>query len=70
MNGCSGTADYLAPEQAADSHTVDRRADLYSLGCVAQFLLTGQPPFTEGTLVQRPCGASDKVACARESVPA
>jgi serine/threonine protein kinase len=48
-----GTADYLAPEQAADSHTVDGRADIYSLGCTMYFLLTGQPPFTEGTLVQR-----------------
>ena len=48
-----GTADYLAPEQAADSHTVDIRADIYSLGCSLFFLLTGQPPFTEGTLVQR-----------------
>lgn len=48
-----GTADYLAPEQAADSHTVDARADLYSLGCTLFFLLTGQPPYTEGTLVQR-----------------
>lgn len=48
-----GTADYLAPEQAADSHTVDTRADIYSLGCSLYFLLTGQPPFTEGTLVQR-----------------
>ena len=43
----------MAPEQAADSHTVDRRADLYSLGCSLYYLLTGQPPFTEGTLVQR-----------------
>lgn len=48
-----GTADYLAPEQAADSHTVDGRADIYGLGCSLYFLLTGQPPFTEGTLVQR-----------------
>ncbi len=48
-----GTADYLAPEQAADSHTVDCRADIYSLGCSLYFLLTGQPPFTKGTLVQR-----------------
>lgn len=48
-----GTADYLAPEQALDSHTVDARADIYSLGCTLYFLLTGQPPFTEGTLAQR-----------------
>lgn len=48
-----GTADYLAPEQALDSHTVDIRADIYSLGCSLYFFLTGHPPFTEGTLTQR-----------------
>ncbi|MCA9090045.1 MAG: protein kinase [Planctomycetaceae bacterium] len=48
-----GTADYLAPEQAVDSHTVDPRADLYSLGCTLYFLLTGHPPFNQGTLTQR-----------------
>lgn len=48
-----GTADYLAPEQALDSHKVDARADIYSLGCTLYFLLTGYPPFTEGTLAQR-----------------
>lgn len=48
-----GTADYLAPEQALDSHSVDQRADIYSLGCSLYFLLTGNPPFTEGTLAQR-----------------
>jgi serine/threonine-protein kinase len=48
-----GTADYLAPEQALDSHTVDARADIYGLGCTMYFLLTGRPPFTEGTLAQR-----------------
>ncbi|MDA1232641.1 MAG: serine/threonine-protein kinase, partial [Planctomycetota bacterium] len=48
-----GTADYLSPEQAADTHTVDTRSDIYSLGCSFFFLLTGQPPFAEGTLVQR-----------------
>lgn len=48
-----GTADYLAPEQAVDSHQVDARADIYSLGCTLYFALTGHPPFTDGTLVQR-----------------
>jgi serine/threonine-protein kinase len=48
-----GTADYLAPEQARDSHNIDARADIYSLGCSLYYLLTGHPPFTEGTLPQR-----------------
>ncbi|MGA2258655.1 MAG: serine/threonine-protein kinase, partial [Thermoguttaceae bacterium] len=48
-----GTADYLAPEQAINSHDVDARADIYGLGCSFYFLLTGHPPFPEGTLPQR-----------------
>ena len=48
-----GTADYLAPEQAINSHGVDARADIYSLGGTFYFLLTGKPPFAEGTVVQR-----------------
>lgn len=48
-----GTADYLAPEQALSSHDVDSRADIYGLGCTFYFLLTGKPPFPEGTLAQR-----------------
>jgi serine/threonine-protein kinase len=48
-----GTADYLAPEQALNSHNVDRRADIYSLGCTLYYALTGHAPFNEGTLAQR-----------------
>ncbi|QGJ70563.1 Serine/threonine-protein kinase PrkC [Planctomycetales bacterium 10988] len=48
-----GTADYVAPEQTIDSHHVDERADIYSLGGTFYFLLTGHPPFPEGTSVQR-----------------
>lgn len=48
-----GTADYLAPEQALNSHKVDHRVDIYGLGCTLYFLLTGHPPFPDGTLAQR-----------------
>jgi eukaryotic-like serine/threonine-protein kinase len=48
-----GTADYLAPEQAIDSHGVDIRADIYSLGATFYFLLTGRTPFGEGTTAQK-----------------
>ena len=48
-----GTPDYIAPEQALDTHTVDIRADLYSLGCTFYYLLTGRVPFPGGTLLQK-----------------
>ncbi|QEG27371.1 Serine/threonine-protein kinase PrkC [Gemmata obscuriglobus] len=48
-----GTADYLAPEQAMDSHTVDIRADIYSLGATFYYLLGGTPPFPEGSVAQK-----------------
>jgi serine/threonine protein kinase len=47
-----GTADYLAPEQARSSE-VDGRADVYALGAVAHFVLTGKPPFDGGSVAQK-----------------
>jgi response regulator RpfG family c-di-GMP phosphodiesterase len=48
-----GTIDYMAPEQARDASTVDIRADLYGLGGVLFWCLTGRPPFpTEDSVVQ------------------
>src|SRR5262249_20403398 len=48
-----GTPDYIAPEQARDSHRADHRADLYSLGCTFYFLLTGRTPFPEGSVIEK-----------------
>src|SRR5262249_14879660 len=36
----------MAPEQWENTHAVDIRADLYSLGCTLYHLLAGQPPFS------------------------
>ncbi|MFY7876039.1 MAG: serine/threonine protein kinase, partial [Pirellula sp.] len=48
-----GTADYLPPEQAINSHKIDSRADMYGLGCTLYFLLTGHPPFPDGSIASR-----------------
>ena len=48
-----GTADYLAPEQAIDSHEVDIRADIYSFGATMYYLLTGRAMFECSTVAQK-----------------
>jgi serine/threonine protein kinase len=48
-----GTFDYISPEQARDPRVADVRSDLYSLGCTWYYLLTGQPPFADGTALQK-----------------
>jgi serine/threonine protein kinase len=52
-NNVLGTADYVAPEQALNSHDVDIRADIYSLGATFYFLLAGQPLFPGGQITQK-----------------
>ena len=40
-----GTANYIAPEQAIGDLSIDRRADLYALGCNLYQCVAGHPPF-------------------------
>lgn len=44
-----GTPAFMAPERLLDPRTIDPRTDLYGVGCIGYFLLTGRKPF-EATL--------------------
>ena len=48
----SGSPSYMSPEQATAYEEADARSDIYSLGAVAYYLLTGRPPFSRKTLRQ------------------
>lgn len=68
-----GTPDYMSPEQAKNSSSVDARADLYSIGCTLYFLLRGQSPFPDGSpidkLIRHQLDAPPDLRKARPDVP-
>jgi serine/threonine-protein kinase len=47
-----GSPPYMAPEQALGRSNLDARTDIYSLGALAYFLLSGQPPFVRETSME------------------
>lgn len=69
-----GSPPYMSPEQAAGRGKLDARSDIYSLGAVAYFLLTGQPPFVRETamlmLMAHAYEAVDPPANHRPELPA
>jgi len=66
----AGTAEYISPEMARGDAVVDARADLYALGCVAYYMLTGKLVFEGATPMEiliehvktRPTRPSQKVS--------
>lgn len=52
LNAVVGSPLYMSPEAILTPDRIDARADIYGLGCVMYFLITGAPPFSGQTVVE------------------
>jgi serine/threonine-protein kinase len=63
----------MSPEQASGEHKLDRRSDIYALGCVLYEMLAGEPPHTGPTaqaiIAKRITEPAPRVTTVRETVP-
>ncbi len=66
----TGSPLFMSPEQATGESEADVRSDVYSLGCVLYYMLTGKPPYPYGQAVKVIIAhASEEVVRPREHNP-